>query len=92
MTRPEILDIKEMERSDNFHFKDNYWCVIRYLLITSSKTYYGNLHLVTLSKSGFMGDKYWRPTKQRAFTMKAAAKRYYKKMRHMLMTDELKEE
>ena len=92
MTRPEISEIREMERSDNFHFKGDYWCVIRYLLITNSESYYGNLHLVTLSKSEYIGDHYWKPTKQRTYTRKDSAKKYYKKVRHILMTEELKEE
>lgn len=91
MPRPTLETLVEVERSDNFHFDNCYMCVLRYRINTNSEGYYGNLHLVVLSKSGYLGSKWWTPTQQRVFTRLASAKAYYHKKRREMMRMELKE-
>ncbi len=93
MTQPSLHELRELERSDNFRFDGKYWCVIRYLVITNSESYHGNLYLTTLTRRrvGSWSLKYWHPTKQRLHIMEHASKAYYKKMRRELMRNELAE-
>jgi hypothetical protein len=89
MTQPTIEQVREIERSDNFRFAGEYWCVVRYTLDLAHSN--KRMYLVVLFKNDYIDDDYWEPTQQRLFTMWHAANNYYRKQRRGLMSRELAE-
>lgn len=87
MVQPALNRFIEMERSDNFRFSGEYWCVVRYDVILDNS--YKKMFLVVVFHAQYIQYKYWRPTKQRLFTMEHAAENYYNKVRSELMIGEL---
>lgn len=90
MTQPVLTGLKEIERSDNFLFGGNRWCIVRYTLITGKHSGW-NMEIVILFHSR-KWSSYWTPTKQKIYLMTHASKNYYKKMRRELMRMELESE